>query len=201
MLMTIVKGDSKSAWLFDTECTVQERAECEFEGPFYQRVDLEIYDEKHVKLLAEVSVYCFDMNSVDWNVDALVDIADSIDQEVYDAIATTVEAGLLPEDMSDKPILCYLQTLHVKPEFRMQGIGSWLIKNLKDLLYFYYEKEIYGFVTYPRPSDNHTDDEEIEEIANTDEMYQLMVNLITGNGFLNIKDTNYFFKNYEVIYV
>ncbi len=198
MIMTIVKGDSKSAWLFDTESTVQERAECEFEGPFYQRVDLEIYDENRVKLMAEVEAYCFDMSSADWSIDALVDIADSIDQEVYDAIATTTEAGLLPEDMSDKPILCYLQTLNVKPEFRKQGIGSWLIKNLKDLLYFYYEKEIYGFVTYPRPSDGHTDDEEIEEIIEMDKMHKQMVDLITANGFFDIKGTNYFFKNYEV---
>lgn len=198
MIMTIVKEDSKSSWLFDTERTVQERAECEFEGPFYQRVDLEIYDEDRVKLMAEIAAYCFDMSSVDWSVDALVDIADSIDQEVYDAIATVAEAGLLPGDMSDKPILCYLQTLYVKPEFRKQGIGSWLIKNLKDLLYFYYEKEIYGFVTYPRPSDGHSDDEEIEEIIETDKMYQQMVDLITANGFLNIEGTNYFFKNYEV---
>jgi len=196
MQIFISRGDSKGFWTFDTEETVLEKEEYEFEGKYYKYLNLRICCGKNGNTeIGNVLIYCFHMDAIELDGENLVDIADSINQEVYDAINVVSAIDLLPGYVWERPVLCYLETLYINPEFRGKGIGSWILKNLHELITFYYDTEAYGFVTYPRPSDGHDDSELLEEIIKLDPMYQHMVDLLERNEFKRIDETNYFFRN------
>ena len=197
MKFYIGKGDSKGFWTFDTEKSVSECEEYEFEGKYHQYLWLTIYlDDKQKLKIGKICMCCFDMATIELDGEDLVDIADSIDQDVYEAIDIVVAKEFLPENVLERPMLCYLETLYITPEFRGKGIGTWIVQNLHSLVPFYLKSQVYGFVTYPRPSDGHEADDVIENIIKTDPMYNHMERLLLKNGYKRIDKTNYFFKSY-----
>lgn len=197
MLFVIKKSDNKDNFSFSTNTSPLENADLWMEGYYYHRLDLGIYDEDDKIKMADLTIYCFDLEKIEDGEVDLEYVADSINADVDSSMAILSAAKLIPDDVWEKPMLCYIDKLYIKPEFRNKGIGSWLIKNVAELIKFYYDKEPYGFVIYPRPLDGRNPNDITEKLDTTSEMYQLMVNLIVKNGFAEIHETNYFFKKCE----
>lgn len=197
MFLLIKKSDNKSIYSFDIDSSPLEHADYMLEGYYYHRLDLGIYDEDDKIKMADLTIYCFDLEKIEDGEVDLEYVADSINADVDSSMAILSAAKLIPDDVWEKPMLCYIDKLYIKPEFRNKGIGSWLIKNVAELIKFYYDKEPYGFVIYPRPLDGRNPNDITEKLDTTSEMYQLMVNLIVKNGFAEIHETNYFFKKCE----
>lgn len=195
MFFVIRKSDNKDNYSFDTESTPLESGDYMLEGYYYQRLDLNIFDEEDKIQMAHVVIYCFDMERIKASEVNLDYVSDSIKGDVYFSMSVLAENKLIPMGgWKKKPMLCYIDKLYIKPEFRHKGLGSWLMENVEELIKFYYDKEAYGFVTYPRPLDGRNPDDITEKLDKTSEMYQLMVNLITKNGFSEIQESNCFFK-------
>ena len=197
MLFVIRKSDNKDNFSFSTNTSPLENADLWMEGYYYHRLDLSIFNEDDKVKIADLVIYCFDIKKIEDSEVNLEYVADSINADVDSSMAILSAAKLIPDNVCEKPMLCYIDKLYIKPKFRHKGLGSWLMKNVAELIKFYYDKEPYGFVIYPRPLDGRNPDDINEKLDTTSEMYQLMVGLIVKNGFYEINETNYFFKKCE----
>jgi GNAT superfamily N-acetyltransferase len=156
------------------------------------------------KIATSVSGIFFDENKIINEYKNIVDIADIIDADVYDAIKTLYNSRIYKQEIFDDKIFsslftCYIQRVYVYPEFRKRGIARYIFKNLDKIFLHCFNTEIHCLVIIPKPQQPNKK-EKYEEWVNTPDengvMLNLMIKLLKIEGYKNIGKTNVYVKNY-----
>lgn len=153
----------------------------------------ENYEEKDIA--ATVEGHFFKYNRIDeFNIDIL-DLADTISDDVHKAIMTLVDNTLLAEvDMEYMPLICYLGRLYIYPKYRNKGIATYIYENLQELFEYATSDLTSVFITLPCPQEP-TLDGKWENISN-DNMFEQMVSLLNKHEFKSVGKEGFYYKLY-----
>lgn len=123
----------------------------------------------------------------------LLDGADYIDQDAYNYATELVNCD---EYIDNETIYTdewsgYIELIYVNPEFRRQGIGSYLISNLAEILRYSMRVRLGFICTYTQPMDPK-DWSPIDD----PEMLNIMRSFFEKNAFREVDESNYFIRKY-----
>lgn len=143
----------------------------------------------NTKKVAIIEGTIFDNNLIENDGEIIDDIADSIDGDVAGAIAMLYNES----DCFVFGEVCYLDRFYVFPNFRQNGIGSYLLNNMQSVLKFLLNANINSFTTFINPH-NYVDKKWICIEDNDDGMKEIMVRFYKKYGFNQICDSGYYAK-------
>ena len=96
---------------------------------------------------------------------------------------------------SDMSCTVYLETLSVEEDFRRNGLATWILSNLPELLWYYFRVEPQYVVTIPSP-EGYSNIEECapDKQVEIRKMHALMISVLKKNGFRKVKNQNVYYK-------
>jgi len=173
------------------------------EGAFSFVAGFALHDEDTDEVLATVKGRFFDEDKILNESEDIVDIADMIDSDTYDAIFALTKSKIYQQELNDDNVFlslftCYIERIYVYPKHRDKGIGSYILKNL-DLIFLYcFNTPIHSFVIVPKPQqpggksgwENAPDED--------GRMLKMMINRLKKEGYRKIGKTNFYAKNCAV---
>lgn len=98
----------------------------------------ECYEPKNK--VAKIEGYIFDEEKCDEDGIDIVEAADMLYQEIYEAMFALYNSKIYNKEKTDDlnyyfpPYQCYLSRFYVFPEYRKKGLGKYLLVNLSDIL-------------------------------------------------------------------
>lgn len=91
----------------------------------------------------------------------------------------------------------YLERLYVEEKFRKEGVATWILDNLPEILRYFFRAEPQYVVTIPCP-DGYLDMDQKDEMecAEIQKLQKLMVSVIRKHGFKKVRNKNIYYKDY-----
>ena len=205
MFLRVKTRSTENDIVFNTDYNALENAQDQFDGYYVYRVYFDVFameegdigkECKEIKVAEFTGTFVDDVRCLNDGVDPFY-AADSIDQDVATAFENLFYRSrrykFVSDDDSCVPLVsCYLDRFYVLPEYRGQGIGSYLLKNLDDIIEININRRVWAIVTYP--SAFHASDETYTEEERM-KMLRTMKRCFKKAGYKELADTNYFIKN------
>lgn len=181
---------------------------------FTEPVEGNIYDEKqwslefYIRVIAEekeqevavIKGILFDENKLEESGLDIVEAADYIAQDEYDAAYWLSEfEGYKGIEGDDEWIWKgsysgYIATFYVYEEYRNKGIAKYLFSNIHKLLKYSLNINLRCISIYPQPQNP----EGWNNISD-DDMMRNMIQVIERNGFIKIGNEGYYARTYELV--
>jgi GNAT superfamily N-acetyltransferase len=200
--MFIIKAFSSSQnnIVIDLETSFQEQVDVWEEDKYSFMGSFEIIDEDNKKPVASVSGTFFNHNKIDNDGENIVDVADWICQDVYNAMFELNKSMLYKREIDDDKLLlalylCYIDRVFVYPEYRNKRIGKYIFDNLKDLCCYCFNVTIHSFVIFPKPQIPSDGVAWVNAADPGGEMKRLMIRLLELTGFEKIGRNGFYAKN------
>ncbi len=194
---------SKENVIFDTDTSF---ADDSFElEKYYNRITIHIYDvdeddfsgdfeEEDLNLVAIIEAILFNYDLIEEDGEDVIDVADSIEADVYSNIYELKNSKYFDEDDIYIGDICSLERFYIAPKYRRRGVGKYLMENLCDIIKYHSNIEVGYIVTFIKPMD-YTDEKWVD-VKNSKDMKKIMVDFYKKNGFKRIRKSNYFvYKN------
>lgn len=172
---------------------------------YYRFVNFKIYDienedteelnESDLKLAAIIEIIIFDYDLIEEDGEDIVDVADSIEGDVYSNIEELVNSKYFDNNDIFVGNICSLERFYIVPEYRKKGIGKYLINNLCDLIKEHSNINISYIIAFLKPMDFI--DNKWEDTPNPQKMKTIMLDFYKNNGFKRIKKSNYYVFKYD----
>lgn len=160
----------------------------------------DFFDETNPKssnLIAKIEVILFDYDLIERDGEDIIDIADSIEGDVYSSIFELVNSKYFDKDELYIGAICYLERFYIMPKYRNKGIGKYLINNLCDLIKYHSNINIEYIVAYLKPLD-YIDNKWMDN-PDASSMKKKMVKFYKNNFFKQIGRKNYYVFKKEYI--
>jgi len=175
-------------------------------GDLTNGIRVSVFDNK--ERVAYLECIAFHDEKIAESIYDHIHLSDSMTQDVYDAMVLLKEQSLLVPTSENQTLgelltnyptaIIYLHHIAVKDEYRRQGIGDWLMRNLPRILQRNYKTFPRLIITLLSPQKinwsfsppSFSDPE--EEIGENTEMYGLMKRLLEKNGYEQQGDSRYF---------
>ncbi|MDD3012396.1 MAG: GNAT family N-acetyltransferase [Candidatus Gastranaerophilales bacterium] len=151
---------------------------------------LDISDENYK--VAKISGYILDDEQISEDEEDIIDIADMIDQDLYNAIDKLVNSDYFTYD---EGYIAYLERFYIFPEYRNKGIGNFMLNNLDKILHYFLNIPIKCFITYLKPQ-IPTEKDWIDLKDTNKTMKKLMAQVFKTAGYKQIKKSDYYVKIY-----
>ena len=162
-----------------------------------------LYDDDTDEILAKVSGIFFDEDKILTENEDIVDIADMIDADVYEAMASLTKSKLYNQEINEENMFlplfsCYIQRIYVYPKYREKGIAHYIFLNLEQIFLHCFNAHIRSFVIFPKPQ-HPNEKNEWEDYPDKDgTMLKKMTSLLKNNGYKQIGKTGFYAKNCAV---
>jgi GNAT superfamily N-acetyltransferase len=199
--MLIIKAFSSSQDAFIGDFNIPFREEVdEWEEDKYTFMgSFEIIDEEKDKPVASVSGRFFNHDKIANDGEDIVDVADWINQEVYNAIFELNKSKLYKREIDDNKLLlalysCYIDRVFVYPEYRNMRIGKYIFDNLEDLCCYCFNVTIHSFVIFPKPQIPSDGVAWVNAADPDGEVKKLMIRLLELTGFEKIGRNGFYAK-------
>lgn len=129
----------------------------------------------------------------------LHDVADCRGSDFYEmACAIIGNNGNVKLEIADETdTIGYIEDFYINKQYRNYGIGSYVINNLDEILYFYSNLFINKFVVLPQPrvvNKNKEHQNVSEKNKNKDLLMKRLISFYEMNEFEFIENTNYMLK-------
>lgn len=146
-------------------------------------------------IVATIEGQFFKYNRInEYNVD-IIDLADTISDDVYKAIITLADNTLFAEvDMEYMPLICYFSRLYVYPKYRNNGIATYIYENLQEIFEYVTSDLTSIFIILPCPQEP-TSDGRWQNVKD-DIMFEKMVSLLNKHEFKPIGKEGFYYKSY-----
>lgn len=149
----------------------------------------EEYEEKDIVATVEGCFFRYNRIS-EYNID-IIDIADTISRDTYDAIITLANNNLFTEvDIEYMPLVCYLSRLYVYPKYRDNGIATYIYKNLQEIFGYITSDLTSIFITLPCPQEPNSDG--TWKNIRDDIMFEKMTRLLNKHEFKSVGNGFYY---------
>ncbi len=176
---------------FDYETTINT---CYFKAGFNLFLIDEDCDEEDI--VATVEGYFFNYNYIEAYDINIIDSADTISSDAYNAIVTLKNNNfLLAEvDIGCRPLICYLSRFYIYPNYRNNGIATYIHENLQEIFEYVTSDLTSIFIILPCPQEP-TSDERWQNVKD-DIMFEKMVSLLNKHEFKPIGKEGFYYKSY-----
>jgi len=167
----------------------------------YESKDEEDQIDEKGEQIAEVMVQFFDEETIYNDNVNMVFVADEVDADVVNAIATLT----MPKHRSffevtdfDKRLLplytCYLERFYIYPQFRNKGYAKYLFKNFEEILTYLFNTYIHGFVVCPKPQE--PTEKGFNNILDVDgKILERMIKILKKNGYKRLGKSEFYALN------
>ena len=131
------------------------------------------------------------------------DTCDAESEELEEMASTLVdeECNMLGKYANSTDYICYVSDFYIYKKFRECGIGSYVINQLDDILYYYSKDFITKIILLPKPRviDNQRHTKNISEKYKKIEsiLKDKLIKFYSDNGFKKIYDTDYMIKSFK----
>lgn len=128
------------------------------------------------------------------------DICDAHSQELSEMASSLINDNLkLNEELAtDEDCICYISNLYIYKKFRNCGIGSYILSELQDILFYYASEVITKTILLPK-SRVLTNQRILQNISeknqNKEKLQNELIKFYKKNGFSFIKETVYMWRN------
>ena len=129
----------------------------------------------------------------------LYDVADYRGWD-FGAMASAIigkDGNIKPEVADEDDTIVYIEDFYINKQFRDCGIGSYIIDNIEDILYYYANTVINKIIVLPQPRVVNKS-KELQNISEKNKKKDLimkkLVSFYEKNGFKFIKNTKYMLK-------
>lgn len=149
-------------------------------------------------IVATVNAIFFNIKRIYNDGIDIEDIADVIDTPYTDDIVSAIEScldnDLLSEtDIDDIKSICYLNRVYIYPEYRNNGIATYIFENLKNIFDYITGNEPQIVLIYPKPQEpDGYGWHDIKDENNV--MLNKMISKIQQFQFTPFKDTGFYIK-------
>ncbi len=158
----------------------------------YYSFEFGINITKNGKPDAEIRGYAFDEDANEDNNFGIEIIADNLACDAGNAIRTMIRsdfygdilAGTLLADVFS----CYISKVYVWPEYRVRGIGKFMLANLKDILQYAFNINTRCITIVPKPQRPGTDAWENDPDPDGEKL-KLMIAILEKVGYRQIDKT------------
>lgn len=142
-------------------------------------------------IVATVAGAFFNYNLINaFDID-IIDLADAISDDTYRAIITLEDNTLYTEtDMECNPLICYIRRLYVYPEYRNNGIATYIYENLQEIFEYITSDAIGMFITLPCPQEPTSSG--TWKDTGDDIMFKKMIRLLNKHEFKPVGDGFYY---------
>ena len=129
----------------------------------------------------------------------LSDVADCRGWD-FEAMASAIvgkDGNIKPEIADEDDTIVYIEDFYINKQFRNCGIGSYIIDNLEDILYYYANTIIDKIIVLPQPrvvNKSKGLQNISEKNKKKDVIMKRLVSFYNENGFEFIKNTKYMVK-------
>lgn len=129
----------------------------------------------------------------------LSDVADCRGWD-FEAMASAIvgkDGNIKPEIADEDDTIVYIEDFYINKQFRSCGIGSYIIDNLEDILYYYANTIIDKIIVLPQPrvvNKSKGLQNISEKNKKKDVIMKRLVSFYNENGFEFIKNTKYMVK-------
>lgn len=190
---------NKESCFIDTDKSFTESFDYEIDyNDFYFKAGFNLYptdeDYEEKDVVATVEGVFFKYNLInEFDID-IIDLADSISDDTYKAIITLEDNSLFAKaDIEYMSLVCYLSRLYIYPEYRNNGIATYIYENLQEIFECVTGDQISIFITLPCPQ-KPTLDGRWKNIRD-DIMFEKMVRLLNKHKFKPVGD-GFYYKSY-----
>lgn len=154
----------KDGYIIDTNVSFENDADFEASvHKYYVNAGYNLYtvnDDYSVtnNIVATVNAIFFNIKSIYDDGINIEDVADVIDtpytDDIVSAIKSFLDNDLLSEtDDDDIKSICYLNRVYIYPEYRNNGIATYIFENLKDIFDYITGNESQIVLIYPKPQE------------------------------------------------
>ena len=129
----------------------------------------------------------------------LSDVADCRGWD-FEAMASAIvgkDGNIKPEIADEDDTIVYIEDFYINKQFRNCGIGSYIIDNLEDILYYYANTVINKIIVLPQPrvvNKSKGLQNISEKNKKKDLIMKKLISFYEENGFEFIKNTKYMLK-------
>jgi len=154
---------------------------------------LKIYNEQNNNKIALIEGRILHAADITNNGDNVVSIADRYDQEIYEATEELVNSKIYKDNDFPGDLL-YIARFYVFPEYRKNGIGTFLINNLIKMVEYFDSVEIQFAWAFISPH-SYTSENKWVELKDNKEMTKVMEKLFKKAGYSKIGKRKYYALN------
>lgn len=128
------------------------------------------------------------------------DVCDAHSQELSDMASSLIEKNrkLKEEYANDEDCICYVSDFYIYKKFRNCGIGSYVISELQDILFYYASEVITKTILLPK-SRVLTNQRRLQNISDKNQNKELLhsnlIKFYKQNGFEFIKGKDYMWRD------
>lgn len=127
------------------------------------------------------------------------DVADSRGWDFYDMACAIMgnDKNVRPEIADESDTICYIEDFYINKQYRNYGIGSYIINNLEEILFFYANLFPTTLIVLPQPRVVNKDrghQNISEKNRNKDLLMEKLISFYKKNGFEFIENINYMLK-------
>lgn len=151
---------------------------------------LKIYNEQNNNRIALIEGRILHAADITNNGDNVILIADRYDQEIYEATEELVNSKIYKDNDFPGDLL-YIARFYVFPEYRKNGIGTFLINNLIKMVEHFDNAEIQFAWAFISPH-SYTSENKWVELKDNREMTKIMEQLFKKAGYSKIGKRKYY---------
>ena len=177
--------------------------EMDYESKYFTRFCIDIYvtneDSYAEKKIGFLSGYFFTSMDIIHDDCTFGEVADSIGGDLFDMAEEIIgkDLNVRPEIADEMDTIAYIDEFYIGKKYRNYGIGSYLIENLREILYFYSKECVTHCIVLPQPRVmNHN--RKFQNISdNNKDKYILekkLHNFYIKNGFKYIENSKYMLR-------
>ena len=172
----------------------------------YNTVCVSIYQGRETVAYLESEMF-YDSTIEDEGYDLVTVADDSMYSDAVEAMTVLSERELPVEDnefdfLRLPATTIYLHHIAVRDDYRGRGIGSWLLRNLPDILTINYQVCLGSIIAklYPETitwrEGGPSFSPDLGDPKESDEMFSVMKKLFVSNGYVRHRDTLFFIKDF-----
>ena len=129
----------------------------------------------------------------------LHDVADCRGWDFYDMASEIIghDKNVRPEIAGEYDTICYIEDFYINKQYRNYGIGSYVINNLDEILYFYSNLFPNRLIVLPQPrvvNKERGHQNVSKKNKNKDLLMEKLISFYKMNGFEFIENTKYMLK-------
>ncbi len=196
----------KDSYIIDTDISFDDDSDFEASvHKYYINSGFNLYavdDEYSIteEIVATVNAIFFNIKDIYNEGVNIVDVADIIDTPYTDDIVCAIESCLDNNLLSGTELnsiesICYLNRVYIYPEYRNNGIATYIFENLKDIFEYITGRESQIVLIYPKPQEPEGYGwHNIEDKNNI--MLNKMISKIEQFQFKPFQDTGFYIKTF-----
>ena len=175
----------------------------DFDSQYIKDFFMNIYvtnpDEEEKMQIGSIKVRFFTLMDFTRFGITLSDVADCRGWD-FEAMASAIvgkDGNIKPEIADEDDTIVYIEDFYINKQFRNCGIGSYIIDNLEDILYYYANTVINKIIVLPQPrvvNKSKGLQNISEKNKKKDVIMKRLVSFYNENGFEFIKNTKYMVK-------